>query len=164
MPMDMTLGRGRCSDCGYALSFGACERFDASFLAVLHSPVPDPGSQTGVTSRPHLRSSAVNVAMHHALTSAHITDQVGYPNVCAVRDEEAAGSNPATPTQKPQVTHYEVACSSRNSLLPMSDFGSQTRIGDLFAGNLSTAAESTVLLNYRAIAGVWHLRGPCGIP
>jgi hypothetical protein len=33
-----------------------------------------------------------------ALISAYIRNQVRYPNVCAVRDEEAAGSNPATPT------------------------------------------------------------------
>jgi hypothetical protein len=46
-----------------------------------------------------VRSDAVNAAMHNALTSAYITKQVRYSNVCAVRDEEAAGSNPATPTQ-----------------------------------------------------------------
>jgi hypothetical protein len=31
-----------------------------------------------------------------------------------VRDEEAAGSNPATPTTKPQVTRYPVTCGLRN--------------------------------------------------
>jgi hypothetical protein len=46
-----------------------------------------------------VRSDAVSAAAHNALTSAHIPNQASYSNVCAVRDEEAAGSNPATPTQ-----------------------------------------------------------------
>jgi hypothetical protein len=45
---------------------------------------------------------------------------------CWLRDEEAAGSNPATPTLKPQVTHHKAACGSF-SPLPMSDFGSERK-------------------------------------
>ena len=52
-----------------------------------------------------MRSNAVNVAVHNALTSAYIPSQVCYSNVCAVRDEEAAGSNPATPTSSQAMTH-----------------------------------------------------------
>jgi len=43
-----------------------------------------------------------------------------------LRDEEAAGSNPATPTLKPQVTHHKAACGSF-SPLPMSYFGSERK-------------------------------------
>jgi hypothetical protein len=56
-----------------------------------------------------MRSDTVSLTEHSSLTSAYIHDQVRYSNVCAVRDEEAAGSNPATPTRKRQVTRYLVA-------------------------------------------------------
>jgi hypothetical protein len=46
-----------------------------------------------------VRPAAVSLTVHSALTSTYIPHQVRYPNVCLVRDEEAAGSNPATPTQ-----------------------------------------------------------------
>jgi hypothetical protein len=46
-----------------------------------------------------LRLDAVSLTVHSALTSTYIPHQVRYSNVCVVRDEEAAGSNPATPTQ-----------------------------------------------------------------
>jgi hypothetical protein len=36
---------------------------------------------------------------HSALTSTFIPHQVRYSNVCVVRDEEAAGSNPTAPTR-----------------------------------------------------------------
>ena len=49
--------------------------------------------------RGQLRSDAANLTVHNALTSTYIPHEVRYSNVCAVRDEEAAGSNPATPTQ-----------------------------------------------------------------
>jgi hypothetical protein len=52
-----------------------------------------------------MRSNAVNVAARNTLTSAYILDLVRYSNVCAVRDEEAAGSNPATPTSSTAMTH-----------------------------------------------------------
>ena len=39
------------------------------------------------------------MAAHSAQTSAYTSNQASYSNGCAVRDEEAAGSNPATPTQ-----------------------------------------------------------------
>jgi hypothetical protein len=48
--------------------------------------------------RGQLRSDAVSLTEHSALTSTYIPHQVRYSNVCVVRDEEAAGSNPATPT------------------------------------------------------------------
>jgi len=46
-----------------------------------------------------IRSDTVSLTVHSALTSTYIPHQVRYSNVCVVRDEEAAGSNPATPTQ-----------------------------------------------------------------
>ncbi len=46
-----------------------------------------------------MRSYKVSLTEHSALTSAYTHNQVRYSNACAVRDEEAAGSNPATPTQ-----------------------------------------------------------------
>ena len=45
-----------------------------------------------------MRSYAVNLTANSAPTSAYSPHQVRYSNVRAVRDEEAAGSNPATPT------------------------------------------------------------------
>ena len=74
--------------------------------------------------------------MHNMLTSTYSPNQVCYSNVCAVRDEEAAGSNPATPTKKPQVTCYEVACCSCVLLSRCPILGAKTRIAELF-GNLS---------------------------
>ncbi len=62
------------------------------------SVVSDSGSETGAASRAHVWPDAVSLTAHSALTGAYITHQVRYSNVCAVRDEEAAGSNPATPT------------------------------------------------------------------
>ena len=64
-----------------------------------------------------MRSDTVSLTEHSALTSAYIHDQVRYSNVCAVRDEEAAGSNPATPTQ---VTGY-IRLSGMASYLEASD-------------------------------------------
>jgi len=60
--------------------------------------VPDSGSETGAASRARVRPDAVNLTVLSALTSAHNPHQVCCSNVRAVRDEEAAGSNPATPT------------------------------------------------------------------
>jgi hypothetical protein len=45
-----------------------------------------------------MRSDAVSVAARNVLTSIHGPNQVCYSNVCVVRDEAAAGSNPATTT------------------------------------------------------------------
>jgi hypothetical protein len=39
-----------------------------------------------------------NIATRNVLTSVYSAHQVCCSTVCAVRDEEAAGSNPATPT------------------------------------------------------------------
>jgi len=60
--------------------------------------VSDSGSEMGAARLAHVRPDAVSLTAHSVLTSAHIPHQVCYSNVCAVRDEEAAGSNPATPT------------------------------------------------------------------
>ena len=48
--------------------------------------------------RGQMRSDAISLTAHSALTSSYVPHQVRYSNVCVVRDEEAAGSNPATPT------------------------------------------------------------------
>ena len=77
---------------------GAPPLGDFALLAVSLMLSSGSGSETGAASRPHLRSNAVNVAAHNTLTSTYITNQACYSNVYAVRDEEAAGSNPATPT------------------------------------------------------------------
>ena len=58
----------------------------------------DSGSETGAASRAHVRPAAVSLAALSALISAHDRHQVCYSNVGVVRDEEAGGSNPATPT------------------------------------------------------------------
>ncbi len=47
----------------------------------------------------------VSIAARNVLTSVYSTHQACYSNVCAVRDEEAAGSNPATPTMRPDLGH-----------------------------------------------------------
>ena len=60
---------------------------------------PYSGSETGAHSRPHVRPGAVNLSAFNVPTSTHDTDQVCYSKVRAVQDEEAAGSNPATPTR-----------------------------------------------------------------
>ena len=73
------------------------------------SMVSDSGSETGAASSAHTRSDAVSLTVHSALTSTYIPHQVRYSNVCVVRDEETAGSNPATPTGKRQVTGHLVA-------------------------------------------------------
>ena len=57
-----------------------------------------------------LRSDAVSLTAHSALTSTYIPHQVRYSNVCVVRDEEAAGSNPPTPTRhRDPLRHYSIA-------------------------------------------------------
>jgi hypothetical protein len=61
--------------------------------------VSDFGSQAGAATLVRVRSDAVGVAARNTLTSAHITHQAFYSNVCAVLDEEVTGSNPVTPTQ-----------------------------------------------------------------
>ena len=83
----------------------------------------DSGSETGAASRVHVWPDAVRygqLTAHSALTRAYIHNQVRYSNVCAVRDEEAAGSNPATPT----------------SSMPGSDLGA-----GLFFGSYSSNAQ-----------------------
>jgi hypothetical protein len=53
-----------------------------------------------VASPPHMRPGAVRVATLNAPASTNSHSQANYSNVCVVRDEEAAGSNPATLTQE----------------------------------------------------------------
>jgi hypothetical protein len=52
----------------------------------------------GAATRVRVRSGAVSVTTYNTLTSADTSHQAGYTRASAVRDEEAAGSNPATPT------------------------------------------------------------------
>ena len=53
----------------------------------------------GVTASAQVRSDAVSMTASGFLTSADASHQVACTRASAVRDEEAAGSNPATPTQ-----------------------------------------------------------------
>ena len=46
-----------------------------------------------------MRSDAVSLTVHSALTSTYIPHQLRYSNVCVVRDEEAAGSKSGHPGQ-----------------------------------------------------------------
>jgi hypothetical protein len=85
--------------------------------------VSDSGSETGAASRAHVWPDAVSLTVHSTPTSAYSPHQVRYSNVRAVRDEEAAGSNPATPTGKRQVTRHIVACRLHYALLGVR-FGS----------------------------------------
>jgi hypothetical protein len=71
------------------------------------SAVSDSGSETGVTSRAHVWPDAVSLTAHSALTSSYSPHQVRYSNVCVVRDEAAASSNPATPTSSEGVRGHE---------------------------------------------------------
>src|SRR5215469_10800097 len=58
----------------------------------------DSESQAGGAICAEVRSGAVSMATHTALTIAYTSNQASYSNVCADLDEETAGSNPATPT------------------------------------------------------------------
>ena len=59
---------------------------------------PDFGSQMGATTRSPVRSDAVSVTAYSVLSRANTSYQPACTGVRVVRDEEAAGSNPATPT------------------------------------------------------------------
>jgi hypothetical protein len=52
----------------------------------------------GAAACVQVRSDAVSLAVRSFPTSTYILNQTRYSNVCPVRDEEVAGSNPATPT------------------------------------------------------------------
>ena len=76
--------------------------------------------------------------MYSALTSAYIPHQVRYSNVCVVRDEEAAGLNPATPDQvksgavSPEPQPYSASRSGRvtvSSRMPVPSSGLVTETG-----------------------------------
>jgi hypothetical protein len=66
--------------------------------------VSDSGSGMGAEVFPQLRSDAVYEADRRSLTCADACEQVLCTSACPVRDEEAAGSNPATPTREPRST------------------------------------------------------------
>jgi len=53
----------------------------------------------GATIRGPVRLGAVSVTACDVLSRVDTSNQPACTCVCAVRDEEAAGSNPATPTQ-----------------------------------------------------------------
>ena len=63
--------------------------------------VSDFGSEAGAASRPQMRSDTVNVVAPNGVNSPYAAYQRPYSSGRGVRDEEAAGSNPATrPAQK----------------------------------------------------------------
>jgi hypothetical protein len=53
----------------------------------------------GAADRVQMRSGAVIVPRSRPLTCPDVSRQAACTAVCSVRDEEAAGSNPATPTR-----------------------------------------------------------------
>ena len=53
----------------------------------------------GAAACAQVRSDAVNLTVRNSLISADTSHRLGYTRASPVRDEEAAGSNPATPTQ-----------------------------------------------------------------
>jgi len=66
-------------------------------------PVSDFGSRMGAADRVQVRPNEVIVTHTMPLNSPNVGCQVTCPLVCSVREEEAAGSNPATPTRKRQL-------------------------------------------------------------
>jgi hypothetical protein len=66
----------------------------------------------GVADRAQVCSSAVILARSRPLTCLNVGYEDTRPPVCSVRDEEAAGSNPATPTTKGQITALSVSVGS----------------------------------------------------
>ena len=60
--------------------------------------VSDSGSGMGAASFRQTRSDAVTLAVRASLSWADMLKQGTRTPACPVRDEEAAGSNPATPT------------------------------------------------------------------
>ncbi len=98
---DAALEMARLSVLSGAVSAGSKSCYTRHCSAT--SVVSDSGSETGGASRAHMWPGVVSLTAHSAPTSAYSPHQVRYSNVCAVRDEEAAGSNPATPTTFHQV-------------------------------------------------------------
>jgi hypothetical protein len=76
--------------------------------------VSDSGSRMGATTYGPVRLDAVNVTACGALSRADASGQPTCTCVRAVRDEEAAGSNPANPTIK--VTQVEAAPSEQEQM------------------------------------------------
>jgi hypothetical protein len=60
----------------------------------------------GAAARGRVRLDAVSVTACGALSRADTSDQPTCTCVRAVRDEEAAGSNPATPTRENRLGHH----------------------------------------------------------
>ena len=65
--------------------------------------VSDFGSEAGAATRPQIRSGAVTVVTPNGVNCAYAAYQRPCTGGGGVRDEEAAGSNPATPTRKHQI-------------------------------------------------------------
>jgi hypothetical protein len=82
--------------------------------------------------------------------------------VSFVRDEEAAGSNPATPTRKPQVKWYPVTCGS-HSASPGVRFWEPNGSGAVATryDKLSVRYEATVHI---AAINEWLLPGSLNTP
>ena len=77
---------------------------------VSSSGVSDSGSEMGATTRGPVRLDAASVTACGVLSRVDTSYQPTCTGVSAVRDEEGAGSNPATPTGKRQVTPHLVTC------------------------------------------------------
>jgi hypothetical protein len=75
-----------------------------------HEPMRKAQYSSKVQQRP-LTTASQHDRQHTELAGA--TDK--RPAAPLVRDEEAAGSNPATPTRKPQVTRHPVTCGSHSA-------------------------------------------------
>ena len=72
---------------------------------VLSAPVGtfDSGSKMGAAIYRQMRSEAVSLGQAIIVTCGDVDWQRVCRPECSVRDEEAAGSNPATPTRKSQL-------------------------------------------------------------
>jgi hypothetical protein len=64
----------------------------------------------GATDRVQMRSSQAIVTRSTLLTWINAANEAHRCPVSSVRDEEAAGSNPATPTMSQGVRHFRNRC------------------------------------------------------
>ena len=78
----------------------AAARGRLRWLPTLRRVVAHSGSSMGAAKRRHVRSDAVIVAASIPMTCGDVVHQRLCRMERLVRDEEAAGSNPATPTTK----------------------------------------------------------------
>jgi len=93
---------GACSHAGFGASTrSTCPPSLPSFLPSRSRACPILGAKRerlAARTCGHMRLDAASVAVRNMLTSVYSTHHASCSNVCVVRDEEAAGSNPATPT------------------------------------------------------------------